>query len=67
MAVTHASHIGVEGCIRGARDTLYWPRMATELKEYVSKWDVCLVHRSAPGRKPCHGGMTMVKGGGRSL
>lgn len=52
MAVTHASHIGIEGCIRRARDTLYWPRMATELKEYVSKCDVCLAHRSAPGKEP---------------
>ena len=54
MAVTHASHIGVEGCIRRARDTLYWPRMATELKEYVSKCDVCLTHRSASGKEPLH-------------
>ena len=52
MAVTHASHIGIEGCIRRARDTLYWPRMATELKEYVSKCDVCLAHQSAPSKEP---------------
>ena len=34
MAVVHSSHIGIEGCIRRARDTLYWPRMGTELREY---------------------------------
>lgn len=44
MAVVHSSHIGIEGCIRRARDTLYWPRMATELREYISKCDVCLAH-----------------------
>ena len=27
MEKTHASHIGIEGCIRRARDTLYWSRM----------------------------------------
>ena len=36
MATIHSSHIGIEGCIRRARDTLYWPRMATELREYVT-------------------------------
>ena len=52
MAVTHASHTGIEGCIRRARDSLYWPRMATELKEYISKCDVCLAHQSTPGKEP---------------
>ena len=33
MAVVHSAHIGIEGCTRRARDTLYWPRMATELRE----------------------------------
>ena len=26
MSMVHASHIGIEGCIRRARDSLYWPR-----------------------------------------
>lgn len=47
MAVTHRSHIGIEACIR-----LYWPRIATELKEYIAKCDVCLAHRSAQGKEP---------------
>ena len=42
MEVTHATHIGIEGCICRARDTLYWPRMSAEIKDYVSKCDVCL-------------------------
>ncbi len=52
MAVLHASHIGIEACIRRARDSLYWPRMSTELKEYISKSDVCLAYRSSPGKEP---------------
>ena len=46
MEKTHTSHIGIEGCIRRARDTLYWPRMTTEIKEYISKCDVCMTHRT---------------------
>ena len=35
MAAVHASHIGMEGCIRRTQDSMYWPRMTTELKEYI--------------------------------
>ena len=52
MATVHSSHIGIEGCIRRARDSLYWPRMATELREYVSKCDICLSHRAEQTKEP---------------
>lgn len=52
MAIAHATHIGVEGCIRRARESMYWPRMSTELKEYVSKCDICMAHRAAPSKEP---------------
>ena len=52
MEKTHASHIGTEGCARRARDTLYWPRMTTEIKEYISKCDVCMTHRTSQGKEP---------------
>ena len=29
----HASHIGVEGCLRKARDVLFWPGMSAEIKD----------------------------------
>ena len=34
------------------RDTLYWPQMSKDLKEYISKCDICLSCRSLPGREP---------------
>lgn len=52
MEETHATHIGIEGCIRRARETLYWPRMTTEIKEYISRCDVCLTHRNGQGKEP---------------
>ena len=52
MAAVHASHIGIDGCIRQARDTLYWPRMSADLKEYISKCDICLAHQTSPGKEP---------------
>jgi len=52
MAATHTSHIGVEACIRLACDSLYWPWMTTELKEYITKCDVCMVHHSEQNKEP---------------
>ena len=52
MAVVHSSHIGIEGCIRRARDTLYWPRMATDLREYISKCDIRLSHHLEQSKEP---------------
>ena len=28
----HASHIGVESCLRKARDVLFWPQMSQDIK-----------------------------------
>ena len=38
--------------LKVASGELYWPSLATELKEYISKCDVCLAHQSAPDKEP---------------
>ena len=47
LLTTDVSHIGFE-CIQRAHDSLYWPRMLTDLKEYnvnaMSAW--CIVVQS---------------------
>ena len=35
-----------------AREMMFWPRMSSELKEYVSKCDVCLADCSTQGKEP---------------
>ena len=32
----------VDGCIWRARESMFWPRMVTKLKEYISKCDMCM-------------------------
>ena len=51
MAKCHASHIGIEGCLRRARESMFWPRMSSDIKEYIAKCDVCLAHQNAPQRE----------------
>ena len=31
----HSSHIGVDGCLRKARDVLFWPGMSAEIKDSI--------------------------------
>ncbi|XP_063595036.1 uncharacterized protein K02A2.6-like [Penaeus indicus] len=35
------SHIGVEGCLRRARECVYWPGMNPEVRQYVSQCETC--------------------------
>ena len=41
MEKIHSSHLGIEGCLRRAREVFYWPRMNAELKDFILKCDVC--------------------------
>ena len=52
MSVVHATHIGIEGYLRRVRECLFWPRMASDVKDYVSKCDVCLAHRTSLTKEP---------------
>ncbi|KAK3737985.1 hypothetical protein QZH41_001000 [Actinostola sp. cb2023] len=37
----HSSHIGLNGCLRRARELMYWPGMMSEIKEQVSQCEAC--------------------------
>ena len=41
----HSSHLGVEGCLRRARESLYWLRMSTQVKDFVSRCWVCKTYQ----------------------
>ena len=43
----HSAHIGIQGCLRRAREAIYWPGMTLEIKDFVSRCTICLEH----GRK----------------
>jgi len=40
----HYSHIGVNGCLRRARECMYWPGMTAELKEHIAQCETCSKH-----------------------
>lgn len=37
----HSSHLGTEGCLRRARDCIYWHGMNDHIKMYIAKCDTC--------------------------
>ena len=42
LACAHASHIGVESCLRRMCKTMFWPRMSSDMRWYISECQVCL-------------------------
>uniref|UniRef100_A0A8C7Y8Z2 Gypsy retrotransposon integrase-like protein 1 n=1 Tax=Oryzias sinensis TaxID=183150 RepID=A0A8C7Y8Z2_9TELE len=37
----HSTDIGTEGCLRRARDCIYWHGMNDHIKKYIAKCDIC--------------------------
>ena len=37
----HRLHIGMKGCLRRARELLFWPRINVEVTDFVSKCSIC--------------------------
>ena len=46
----HASPLGVDGCLRRARECMFWPNMASEIKHYI-QLVTCAEHVNAANRK----------------
>lgn len=45
----HAGHLGINSCLRRARELVYWPRMSSEIRQYVESCDVCATY---PDKQP---------------
>ena len=41
MQKVHSSHLGIEGCLRRARECLYWPNMNSEMTDFMQKCETC--------------------------
>ena len=52
LARLHSSHLGIDACLRKARDRIYWPNMNTHIKEAVAKCEVCTEYQTANPQQP---------------
>ncbi len=47
----HTAHGGQQACLQRARESIYWPAMTSEIKEYVSKCEICRKYENANQRE----------------
>ena len=40
----HAGHLGINSCLRRARDLIFWPGMSAELRQYIETCGICAMH-----------------------
>jgi len=48
----HSSHIGIQGCLRRAREVLYWPGMNKAIEEYIAQCDICNSYQPKQTKEP---------------
>jgi hypothetical protein len=52
LARIHRSHLGMESYLRKARDSLYWPNMSDEVKDYIAQCSTCNELQSNQQKEP---------------
>ena len=52
----HDSHIGSQGCLCRAQETVYWPGMNAKITDYIQKCEVCMSLQKNQTKEPliCH-------------
>ena len=51
VSQVHASHLGIEACLRKGRDVVYWPAMSGEIEDAVGKCTVCAESQSSNAKQ----------------
>ena len=52
MSKIHSSHLGIEACLRKARDSVFWPNMTSDEREQVSQRSICAELQSQNPKEP---------------
>ena len=53
MSKLHASHMSSDSMIKLARQSLFWPQMATDLRKYYENCLECAEHKQSKTEKRC--------------
>ena len=54
LQAIHASHVGIDGCLRRARESLFWPGMSTDVKIHVGRCETCCTFQVQQQRETLH-------------
>lgn len=50
----HAGHLGINACLRRARDLVFWPGMSAEIRQFVETCGVCATYADKQAPTPLH-------------
>ena len=42
----HSSHIGINGCLRRARESMFWPSMSSDIRSHIAQCETCRLYES---------------------
>ena len=48
----HAGHMGINSCLRRARELVFWPGMSSEIRQYIESCDTCVTHSDKQAAEP---------------
>ena len=51
LVKVHSGHLGINSCLRRARDLIFWPGMSQQIREYVDTCGVCATYADKQGRE----------------
>jgi len=56
MDKVHASHLGIQGCLRRAKEAFYWPGIYKQITQFISRCSICNSYKPEQQKEPlkCH-------------
>lgn len=52
LGTIHSAHLGVNNCVARARELMFWPGMASHIRDYVSNCPTCRAHDVQQTKEP---------------
>ena len=48
----HAGHMGINSCLRRARELVFWPGKSSKIRQYIESCDTCETHSDKQAAEP---------------
>ncbi|KAK7090822.1 hypothetical protein V1264_010573 [Littorina saxatilis] len=52
MSLIHISHTGLQGCLRRAREVVYWPGMNKDMEQLIGQCEACQTYQRNQTKEP---------------
>ncbi len=52
LQAIHIGHLGIQKCLRRARDIMFWPNISADITKMVESCSICLEHRNSNAKEP---------------